>query len=332
MRFIDYWAATKPRLDEALACQIPALFNCLAPEQIETIRHIIEDGKRIRGCLVCLTAQGLGGKRQQALQQALPRAVAVECIQAASLVHDDYVDNDLVRRERPATWTLEGPRRAVLLGDVMFATAILAMVELSREDGAAIAKAIATVAAGAYQELHYRAAAEHGRASPLPANAYERIIYLKTGALFGAACELGAIAAGTSGEMCANAHAFGARTGEAYQIADDLADLAILERTIADGVMDLSSLAPALHHFSCKQGIAGPPRSNNPAAFKHWWLQKERSFVRHMGQEIAERLRRAEDHARHFPDNACARVLRAAPAEIVTMMHHRSRDAAIAER
>ncbi len=70
----------------------------------------------------------------------------------ASLIHDDYVDQDHIWRYRPATWTLEGSRRAVLLGDLIFATAIQKLVEMSRGDGVWITQAIASMAKGVYQE------------------------------------------------------------------------------------------------------------------------------------------------------------------------------------
>ena len=83
---------------------------------------------------------------------ALPRAVALELIQTATLIHDDFVDQHEQRRNLPALWTLEGARKAVLLGDVIFASAIQLMSELGREDGLIISNAIAEVSRGAYQE------------------------------------------------------------------------------------------------------------------------------------------------------------------------------------
>jgi len=56
--------------------------------------------------------EALGG----GLESAIPRAIAVEFIQAATLIHDDFVDQDTLRRNRPAVWTVEGARRAVLIG------------------------------------------------------------------------------------------------------------------------------------------------------------------------------------------------------------------------
>ena len=170
-----------------------------------------------------------------------------ECVHAASLIHDDLVDGDASRRNRPATWTTEGPRRAVLLGDLMFATALQRMVELSREDGLALAHSIGTMAAGAYQEplgLHDLAGAGAHRAALYPA-----LISLKTGILFGTAARMGALAAGASAPVAAIAFVYGVRTGEAYQIADDLQDLIEPTADRPPTPQQLALLAPALWHF-----------------------------------------------------------------------------------
>ena len=149
--------------------------------------------------------------------------MAIECVQAASLIHDDFIDGDTLRRDRPATWTVLGPRRAVLLGDVIFATALRRMAELGREDGVVLAKAIATMAAGAYQEP--LALSELAQDAGLDAaRLYPRLIYLKTGVLFGAAAQLGALAAAVSAPLAARAFEYGVWIGEAYQIADDVQD------------------------------------------------------------------------------------------------------------
>lgn len=318
MDFVDYWTKTRARLDSELTRQIPKLFSALGPRQTETVQHIIQNGKRIRGCLVCLVNQALGGK----IADALPRAVAIECIQAASLIHDDYVDNDVLRRKRPATWTVEGPRRAVLLGDVIFATAIQSMVELSNEDGIAVARAIATVANGAYQELSWRVQPiDDKNANQHEGNIYERIIYLKTGALFGAACHLGAIASGASPEICALSYAFGARTGEAYQIADDLADFAISWELRQECIEKLPALLPALNYFCYKVGLIFPYHlAEQQYKLRDWCQHIGADFVRHMECETNQRVNLAESYAGQFPSNPYGEILGKAPGKIASMM------------
>ncbi len=320
MHFLDYWTKTRAQLDNELRRQIPKLFSALGPRQTETVQRIIKDGKRIRGCLLCLVNHALGGK----IEDALPRAVAIECIQAASLIHDDYVDDDVIRRKRPATWTVEGPRRAVLLGDVIFATAIQTMVELSNEDGATVARAIATVANGAYQELFWLAKPVSSRnVSSSEGNIYERIIYLKTGALFGAACQLGAIATGASQEIRALAYAFGTHTGEAYQIADDLSDFVTLEEHPQESIKNLSSLFPALNYYCYKVGSSMPSHLMEQKKGLYDWCQHiGQNFIRHMEQEIDRRLKLAESYSGLFPDNPYSQILSKAPVQIAAMMPH----------
>lgn len=316
MNFLNYWRKTRSRLDQELSGQIPLLFSALCPPQIETVQQIIKDGKRIRGCLVCLINNALGGRTED----ALPRAIAIECIQAASLIHDDYVDEDVIRRKRPATWTVEGPRKAVLLGDVMFATAIQSMMELSSEDGATVARAIATVANGAYQELSWQS--EKGAPIRFEAGVYDRIIYLKTGALFGAACQLGAIATGASRETSALAYDFGTRTGEAYQIADDLKDFITFWEQPQGGPGKLFPLLPALNYFCHRAGLNLPSHSvHRHKALYDWCRQIGRDFISCMEQELNLRLRQAEAYTEHLPDNPHTRILTKAPAKIATMMH-----------
>src|SRR4051812_18186344 len=109
--FGDYWKTTRELLDAEFECWIPRFFNGQPADQVAAVREVLADGKRLRACLVCLLSEALGGTPAA----TLPRAIAVECVQAASLIHDDLIDGDTLRRNRAATWTTKGPRRAVLL-------------------------------------------------------------------------------------------------------------------------------------------------------------------------------------------------------------------------
>lgn len=318
MDFFYYWAEIRSRLDQELMRQIPMLFSELDPEQAQTVQRIIQGGKRIRGCLVCLVCQALGGRDED----AMPRAVAIECVQAASLIHDDYVDNDMIRRESPAVWTVEGPRRAVLLGDVMFATAIQSMVELSSDDGRVVTHAIATIANGAYQEIFWlQNTTGETISNKNEENIYERIIHLKTGALFGAACQLGAIAAGASQETAHLAYTFGARTGEAYQIADDLTEFTAACNCSPGQIEKLQPLLPALKFFCSKAGADIPYNpTDQRLEFCNWCQYIGKNFMCHMREEINLRVHLAESYIDEFPKSRYCQILGEAPAEIVSMM------------
>lgn len=318
MDFLDYWKAIKARLDEEFAHRLPGFFSHLPEQQVESICRLLEGGKRVRGCLTCLTNGALGGR----VEDAVPRALAIECIQAASLIHDDYVDGDTVRRDRAALWTVAGPRKAVLLGDVIFATALRNMVEMSREDGLAAAEAIATMAQGAYGE--FLEAAEMACAVPAgpPRSApYDRIIHLKTGALFGAAAKLGAISAEAPPRLCDLAFRYGASLGEAYQIADDLHDVVMPNTSPKISNARLVAWTPVFLRFA--PDMAFPVASlleGGGEEFQAWFHRAKPLLKARMGDEIKARMGLAEAAIKAFPENRHTAMLRAAPAEIVRMM------------
>lgn len=195
------------RIDAELELRLGEWFAAVPPVQREALQGILVRGKRLRGSLACAVAEALGG----GVEAALPGALAVEIIQAASLVHDDLVDGDTVRRGRPAAWTLLSPRGAVLLADLAFATAIERMAAVGARECATVAHAIAAMAQGAFAES-------------LEGHSYRGVVRLKTGSLFAAAARLGALAAAAPEAALEAATEFGMRAGELYQIADDLAD------------------------------------------------------------------------------------------------------------
>lgn len=315
--FPIYWRAIKARLERALAHSMPEFFGDLAAGQIDTIHKILADGKRIRGCLVCLVSDALGGE----IEDAIPRAVAIEFIQAASLIHDDYVDGDTRRRNRPATWTVEGSRKAVLLGDLIFATAIEKMMEISRWDGLAVAQAIATMASGAYQELidpsDLARGVTEGRYRP---ELYDRIIHLKTGALFGTAAKVGAVAAGAAPAMRTLAFEWGARVGEAYQIADDLEELLTLDARPENLPASIFRLAPLFLCFSRETNFhASHLAAGRGADFREWFRNARPVLETRMRHQIAARLDLAAKAVGDIPKARDTRMLRAAPSAIVRM-------------
>jgi geranylgeranyl pyrophosphate synthase len=316
--FIRYWRTTRGELDDAFRRLIPDFFLRFPERQTAAVHDALDNGKRLRGCLLCLVNDALGGRRED----ALPRALAVECIQAASLIHDDFVDCDAQRRDRPAAWTTYGPRKAVLLGDLMFATALQRMTEASQADGLAVAEVVATMASGAWQEpldtaeLDLALFADMERGCRL----YPNIIFLKTGALFGTAARLGAISARGSQRLVDLAYEFGVHLGEAYQIADDLRDLTGLNgRQYATS--DLAVLAPAILHF-CGEAVltpAGLP-DDSDASLEVFLGRTLPALRACMVEAMNARLQLACDRARQFPANRFTRLLENAPPEIIRLM------------
>ncbi len=320
--FSSYTGRVKPLLDQAFKRELLRIVGDIGLRNIHPFMSSIGSGKKIRGALCCMICESLGGQ----LQAAISRAVAIELIQAATLIHDDFVDQDVVRRSRPAIWTLEGSRRAVLIGDVIFSSAITMMNDLSRVDGLAISHAISEVSNGALHEpLDPRSVAMEIEFDGLHRNTYERIISLKTAVLFGTACCLGALAAQKNGKLRKIFYQYGLRIGEAYQIADDVEEVKayLLKQTISPN--QLVSLAPAFLRFDggiSRQNITDLLKGSGRRLTKG----ESDSFsvtASLMEKEIEERIGSAAlAIQRVFPNNDMLHVLRSAPKEIIRMFNH----------
>lgn len=180
-------------------------------------------GKRLRPALVLAAADACGGS----VERALPAMAAIEMLHAYTLVHDDLpaMDDDDERRGRPTVHVAFGEAIAILAGDGLLTAAFAALADLAAIDrGIDVAGAVAALArrAGAYELL--RGQAIDLTTPPTDLAALERLHAAKTGALFAAATELGAIVAGADARVRDALGRFGLLVGIAFQHADDRDD------------------------------------------------------------------------------------------------------------
>ena len=180
-------------------------------------------GKRLRPALALLA----GGATGKICSSHLDLAVILELIHAATLVHDDILDGADKRRGQPTANAKWGNAISVLLGDCLFAHALKLSTsfpngEISRR----IAHAAAEVCSGEIIQTQRRFDLK------LSVPDYYKIIEMKTAALFAAATELGAFINEAAPDVISALRTFGLRLGTAYQIYDDVLDLAGDESTV----------------------------------------------------------------------------------------------------
>ena len=169
-------------------------------------------GKRLRPLLVFLAA----GAPPPEHDGLLGAAVAVELVHSATLVHDDVLDGAPLRRGRPTVAAAGGRRMATATGDLLFSRAF---AELAQSGSIASVRALSRASTElATGELMQRADAW----APVPTERYLERCRLKTGVLFRAACELGAIHGGGSVEALG---VYGETIGVAFQLLDDVLDV-----------------------------------------------------------------------------------------------------------
>jgi octaprenyl-diphosphate synthase len=174
-------------------------------------------GKRLRPALALLSAGATG----KITSSHVDLAVILELIHIATLVHDDIMDGAELRRDQPSANAKWGNAISVLLGDCLFAHALRLSTGFSNSDVCRrIADAAAEVCSGEIIQTQRRFDLKLSTAD------YYKIIEMKTAALFSAACELGAFISEASPPVIGGLKTFGTKLGVAYQIYDDLLDLA----------------------------------------------------------------------------------------------------------
>jgi geranylgeranyl pyrophosphate synthase len=171
-------------------------------------------GKRLRPILVFLCADGDSDERLVAA------ASAVELLHMASLVHDDVLDGAALRRGRPTVFADGGRLAATATGDLLFSRAFAELVAGGSEEAVRALSAASSVLARG--ELMQRADAWSPDVTP---ERYLERCRLKTASLFEAACRLGALLGGRAGPA-AQLGRFGERVGLAFQMLDDVLDVA----------------------------------------------------------------------------------------------------------
>jgi octaprenyl-diphosphate synthase len=174
-------------------------------------------GKRLRPLVALLSGGASGG----ITSAHLDLAVIVELIHIATLVHDDIMDEAERRRAQPTVNARWGNSLSVLLGDCLFAQALNLSTNFDNTDVCrTIARAARKVCSGEIIQTQRRFDLH------LAIEDYLRIIEMKTGSLFAAAAELGAVLNGAGVETTRALKDFGRKIGTAYQIYDDCLDIA----------------------------------------------------------------------------------------------------------
>jgi octaprenyl-diphosphate synthase len=174
-------------------------------------------GKRLRPALALLA----GGATGNIGPDHFDLAVVVELIHAATLIHDDILDSADLRRGQPTANAKWGNSLSVLLGDCLFAHALkLASGFRSSEMMRRMAEAASEVCSGEIMQTQRRFDLK------LSVPDYYRIIEMKTGALFAVATELGAFLNEATPAVIGAMRTFGLRFGTAFQIYDDVLDIA----------------------------------------------------------------------------------------------------------
>jgi len=248
----EYLASRRTRIEETLDDLLP-LARGPARTVAEAMRYAVQGGgKRLRSILTLATCEACGGTARVALEAAC----ALELIHTYSLIHDDLpaMDDDDLRRGRPTVHRAFGEGVAVLAGDALQTLAFEILATRPPGPGAAARRleSVATLArcAGVGGLVGGQMADLEAALAPCDGEQLDWIHRHKTGALFAASVEIGAIHAGADSARRSALVRYGRCLGLAFQITDDVldctADAATLGKTPGKDAQAGKATYPAL--------------------------------------------------------------------------------------
>ena len=184
-------------------------------EFIEPLKYAMDGGKRIRPLILLLAAESVG----KVDENAFVASCAVEFLHTESVIHDDIIDNETMRRQKDPFHIKYGYNASILTGD--FVLGLILNIS-SRLDNPRITKDLSTTAM-----LMSEGEILEGRleeSEDVTFDDYIKVIDYKTATAFETAARLGAILGGGSEEQIEALSEYGHNIGIAYQIQDDLTD------------------------------------------------------------------------------------------------------------
>ena len=170
--------------------------------------HKVPKGKRLRAKLIVKIAG--------TSSEALKLAAIVELIHAASLLHDDVIDDAFTRRGEASLNALFGNKTAIMLGDILYSKGFSELTFLPQDVAFSISNAVALLSVGELLDV------ELSNAFNDNLDLYFDMIYKKTASLIEASAKAAALLAGKQSEKYA---LYGKNLGLAFQIIDDILDI-----------------------------------------------------------------------------------------------------------
>ncbi len=195
----------------------------LNDKEVSVLFTKLPHGKRLRAKLILKIAGNT--------LSVVKTAAIVEMIHAASLLHDDVIDDAYTRRSKPSLNAVYGNKTAIMLGDILYSKGFLELNDISPEVAKVISGAVVQLSLGELKDVSL------SKTFNLDKELYLEMIYQKTASLMEASAGAAAILAGKSKEAYMT---YGRNLGIAFQMIDDILDITADAKTLGK---------PALHDF-----------------------------------------------------------------------------------
>jgi len=201
--------------------EIARLIQEIEYDEVTRLFSTLSGGKRLRAKLILKIASSN--------EKAPLLAAIVELIHAASLLHDDVIDEATLRRGVASVNATEGSKNAVMLGDILYSKAFSELVSFERDIAKMIASSVTALSKGEMMDVNMAQSFNDDE------ERYLDMLYLKTATLIEAAAGSAAILAGKDSA----AHSlYGRNLGLSFQIIDDILDITSDAATLGKPAMN----------------------------------------------------------------------------------------------
>ncbi len=205
--------------------RVESIMNKLISEvgydEVTRLFSTLSGGKRLRAKLIFKIAS--------THKDAVLLSAIVELIHAASLLHDDVIDDAQLRRGVASVNATEGSKTAIMLGDILYSKGFSSLVAFDKEIAQCIADSVTALSKGEMMDV---AMAESFNDN---AEAYLEMLYFKTATLIEAAAKAAALLEGKDAKSYA---LYGKNLGLSFQIIDDILDIVSDEETLGKPAMN----------------------------------------------------------------------------------------------
>ena len=201
--------------------EIARLIKEIDYDEVTRLFDMLSGGKRLRAKLILKIAP--------THEKAPLLAAIVELIHAASLLHDDVIDEAILRRGVASVNATDGSKTAVMLGDILYSKAFTELVEFDKNVARIVASSVTALSKGEMQDVKMAESFNSDEKS------YLDMLYLKTATLIESAAEASAILAGKDAHKYA---IYGRNLGLSFQIIDDILDITSDEETLGKPSMN----------------------------------------------------------------------------------------------
>ncbi|WP_457596513.1 polyprenyl synthetase family protein [Hydrogenimonas sp.] len=273
----------------AVEAKMRAFVAELNNDEIEKLYHALPKGKRLRAKLV-LKIAGAG-------DEAVKLAAVIEMIHAASLLHDDVIDDATTRRGVASLNATEGSKQAIMMGDILYSKGFEKLTDFDRTIAATVAGAVTQLSVGELMDVRL------GEAFNPDVEAYMQMIYQKTAALIEATAASAAALAGKERAIYAR---YGRNLGLAFQIVDDILDITQSAEKLGKPAMhDLKEGKTTLPYIYLYEALDEEGKARLVALHGRELTPETRDWIRLVMEETGA-LRRAYLYARELGEEAVA--------------------------